>query len=292
MVGFILWGPWISWQSIHGPTDTATPRAMVLVWIKHTHLGLAVVVPPRSSLARKQVKGELRVQDVKVDTCGENHKNTNTNNKPKPWNQIDTPEISLGKQIIFKNESGDFYAVSNVRTSETEIWFWFPQKSGVVPCLGEKRGDLQRCEVWSGSGLGATSWIGLTCTSANFLRHCSLFLIMDCTELSFSVTTEIWDWKGRRESKVSWCKFSIICELVSVTIPAAVGWAWLQTPGSECPGCFSERTAPSPGESSGTAAPPELPLWFGTCPPSDSPGGRRPRHTTEGPFLKNIIQIF
>lgn len=31
------------------------------------------------------------------------------------------------------------------------------QKRGVEPCLGEKRGDLQRCDVWSGSGLGATS---------------------------------------------------------------------------------------------------------------------------------------
>lgn len=31
------------------------------------------------------------------------------------------------------------------------------QKTEVEPCLGEKRGDLQRCDVWSGSGLGATS---------------------------------------------------------------------------------------------------------------------------------------
>ncbi len=31
------------------------------------------------------------------------------------------------------------------------------QLERVVPCLGEKRGDLQRWEVCSGSGLGATS---------------------------------------------------------------------------------------------------------------------------------------
>lgn len=42
---------------------------------------------------------------------------TNPNHETK----IDTPEINLGKQIIFKNESSAFYAVSNVRTSETEI---------------------------------------------------------------------------------------------------------------------------------------------------------------------------
>lgn len=29
--------------------------------------------------------------------------------------------------------------------------------------------------------------------------------------------------------------------------------------------------------------PPERPLWSGTGPPSDSPGGRRPRHTSAGP---------
>lgn len=40
----------------------------------HTHLALAVV-PLRRSLARKQVEGELGVQNVKVYTCGENHTN-------------------------------------------------------------------------------------------------------------------------------------------------------------------------------------------------------------------------
>lgn len=61
--------------------------------------------------------------------------------------------------------------------------------------MGEKSGDLQRCEVRSPSGLGATSCTGLTCTSASFLRHCSLFLIIDCMELSFSVTMKICDWR-------------------------------------------------------------------------------------------------
>lgn len=56
---------------------------------------------------------------------------------------------------------------------------------------------MQRCDVWSGSGLGATSCTGLTCTSASFLRHCSLFLIIDCIELSFSVTMKICDWRDR-----------------------------------------------------------------------------------------------
>lgn len=65
--------------------------------------------------------------------------------------------------------------------------------------MGEKSGDLHRCEVRSASGLGATSCTGLTCTSASFLRHCSLFLIMDCMELSFSVTMKICDWRDTAE---------------------------------------------------------------------------------------------
>lgn len=73
--------------------------------------------------------------------------------------------------------------------------------TNLTPCLGEKRRVLQRCDVWSGSGLGATGWMGLTCISASFLRHWSLFLIMDCMEFSFSVTMEICDWK-RKEQKV------------------------------------------------------------------------------------------
>lgn len=50
-------------KAIHEP---AVP-AMVLMCIRHTHLGLAVG-PSRGPLARKQVKGELGVQDVKVYT--------------------------------------------------------------------------------------------------------------------------------------------------------------------------------------------------------------------------------
>lgn len=104
---------------------------------KGEHLGLAVV-SSCSSLARKQVKGELGVQEVKV--CA-----TTTN---------------IGLNITAQTRDS-------------------VEKCDVIPCLGEKRGDLQRCEIWSNSGLGATSCTGLTCMSASFLRHCSLFLIMD-----------------------------------------------------------------------------------------------------------------
>ena len=97
----------------------------------------------------------------------------------------------------------------------------------VVPCFGEKRGDLQRCAVCSGSGLGATSWIGLTWTSANFLRHCSLFLIIDCTEFSFSVTMEIWDWK-ERISKLNWVHFGS-----SVFLCVRKLWVYLQLWGED-----------------------------------------------------------
>lgn len=41
--------------------------------------------------------------------------------------------------------------------------------------------------------------------------------------------------------------------------------------------------APSPGGCSGTAALPELPLWFGTCPPSDWRADKPPHHTNEEP---------
>lgn len=70
---------------------------------KSVHLGLAVA-SPRSSLARKQVEGELGVQDVKI--CA----------------------ISIGYS-------------QNTRGSECE------EKRDVVPCLGENRGDLHRCDV-------------------------------------------------------------------------------------------------------------------------------------------------
>lgn len=66
-------------------------------------------------------------------------------------------------------------------------------------------------------------------------------------------------------------------------LPAAAGSVWLQTQGSVWSGCFSERTAPSPGDSSDSAAPPELLLEFETYRPSDWPGDRPPRRTNAAP---------
>lgn len=80
---------------------------MSLAQILHKcrHLGLAVV-SPCSSLARKQVKRELGVQDVKVYV------------------------MSTNTQLIITEY-----------TQDTE------EKCDIIPCLGEKRGDLQRCDV-------------------------------------------------------------------------------------------------------------------------------------------------
>lgn len=151
-----------------------------------------------------------------------------------------------------------------------------------LPCLGEKRGDLPRSTFWSDSGRGATGCMGRTWTSASFLRHCSLFLIIDCTEFSFSVTMAIWDCK-ETECKPEWAvSVRTVC-VSSSQVPAAEGSVWLQTQGSECLGCYLGQMAPSPGDSSGNAEPPELPLWFGTCPPSDSPADKRPHHTNKAP---------
>lgn len=69
------------------------------------HLGLAVV-SPCSSLARKQVKRELGVQDVKV-----------------------------------------YATLTNARLIITTDTRDFEEKCDVIPCLGENRGDLQRCDV-------------------------------------------------------------------------------------------------------------------------------------------------
>lgn len=91
----------------------------------------------------------------------------------------------------------------------------------VVPCLGEKSGDLQRCEVRSASGLGATSCTGLTCMSASFLRHCSLFLIIDCMELSFSVTMKICDWRHTAKGEESVQTRTYRVGKASATVPAA-----------------------------------------------------------------------
>lgn len=59
-----------------------------------------------------------------------------------------------------------------------------------ILCLGENKGDLQRGEV---SGLGATSWMGLTWISASFLKQACLLWIIPCTVDTFSVTASIWD---------------------------------------------------------------------------------------------------
>lgn len=86
-----------------------------------------------------------------------------------------------------------------------------------------------------------------------------------------------------RRSKLRWVAGRLCICTWSSELPGAVEWVWLQTPGSVCPGWFLGQTVPSPGDSSSTAVPPELPLWFETYPPSDSPADRLHRHTSEGP---------